>query len=92
VSLDVHQRFGDTDASAEQLHATPAKPEHLAQAEPIEATEEDERPVPRLDRISQTPQLLGGKKAHLSALDLRERELGDGVYWISRSSTAALTH
>ena len=79
VAADVHEGLGDVHAASQQIDAAPAQPQHLAQSEAAESTEQHEGPIAGVDRLGEPHQLVGAHEAHLTALDTRQRQLGDRV-------------
>ena len=77
--LDVHQGLDDLDPLVDQIDTTPAQAEQLAETEPAESCDEDEGAISMVDGVGQLPHVVGGEEAHLFVLDLRKRQLSDGV-------------
>ncbi len=90
ATFDVDKCLGDADALVLQVDSCPPESEELAQTETAESADEHERSIARIYRIRELPELVRAEEAHLLVLDLRQRQLRNGVVGINRSSNAAL--
>ena len=77
----IDERLGHADALTPEIDPRPPKSEELPETEATEASDEHERSISRVHRIGESPQLLRSEEVHLLVLDLRQRQLRNGVVW-----------